>query len=403
MKKIILLSLFTFISICLHAQNEFFAKQGYLIGNAMGSGANISRCMMSEIVEVGTNYYMYFTVEYPPQPGIIMYASSTDLNTWTVEDTVLWGVNDTTDREYVLGGPRVIKLNSGQYRMFYRCCEKYQTMAPHKYHIRSAISNDGINFIKEGIRIENHYYNTTSYFHAVGHSEFYKDEGGTLRALLSAKDTTMFSNQPDNIYTASSTDEGLTWSNFIPKYTGCHDPVVIKDSVGDYHAYFTHYDTEFYTVTSPDGAAWPTTPDTIYFIDAPDTLVESGSPEKIADLGAFVRPSGEIVITSNYSSMIGPWTEIAYYEDIYIGIEEEMAKSSIHIFPNPFVNTITLHCDNNCIGATWSITNISGIKILEGKMNSVENNLNLESLANGTYILYLNSKTSTSIRMIKVE
>lgn len=376
------------LNICLFGQNVTFNYQEYSIGSSLSGQSYFPRAMMPEVVKVGAEYIMYFAYESPTE-NFIMYATSNDMLTWQVGDTILKGSIDTTDREFIIGGARVIKLPNGQYRMFYRASQKY-TSSPY-YHIRSAISNDGKSFTKEGVCIEIQNYNPNSFFKHVGHSEFYYDAGNNLRALLTAKDTTMPNNQPDNIYLAQSSDGGLTWSNFVSKYTSCHDPVVIKDSTQTYHAYFTYLNTHFFTVNSTNGASWPSTTDTLYMIQNNDTITESSSPIKIADLGAGVDGSGSIVIFSNHSTQPGPWTHIAYwYKTGTTSIASIDAFATINIFPNPFSLQTTLWVTEPLNNATLTVNNCFGQTVAQiKKINGQTVVLNRDNLAIGLYFVRL--------------
>jgi hypothetical protein len=390
MKKETLSTFYVIIlSITLFGQDKTFEYQGFSIGSSLAGQSYYPRAMMPEVINTGSEYIMYFGYESPTE-NYIMYATSIDMNTWQVGDTVLIGSNDTTNREFIIGGPRVIKLPSGQYRMFYRCSQKYSN-APY-YHIRSAISNDGKNFTKEGVCIEIKNYNPTSFFKHVGHSEFYYDSGNNLRALLTAKDTTMTTSQPDNIYSAQSLDGGLTWSNFVSKYQSCHDPVVIKDSLQNYHAYFTYLNTSFKTVNSTNGVAWPSTADYLFMIQDGDTITESSSPTKIADLGAAVNTNGNIVIFSNHSTAPGPWTHIAFWtESNTSGIILNEFQEPIKISPNPF-NSI-LRIEGKWIqNSDYEIIDNLGQVVIKDTFNSTDENIDLKNLNRGQYILKFEGK-----------
>ena len=359
MKKILLVIYgFILLSTTIFGQNTTFEYQGYSIGASLSGQSYFPRAMMPEVAKVGSEYIIYFAYESPTE-SFIMYATSNDMNTWQIGDTVLAGSVDTTDREFIIGGPRVIELANGQYRLFYRASQKYSS-EPY-YHLRSAISNDGKNFTREGICIEINNYDSNSYFKHVGHSEVYYDAGGNLRAFLTAKDTTM-GGQPDNIFTAESADGGLSWSNFTTKYIACHDPVVIIDSSQNYHAYFTYLSTAFKTVTSGDGTTWPSMTDELVMIQAGDTITESTSPVKIADLGAGVDANGKIVIFSNYASAVGPWTHIAYWEEMNpIGINTHLQNASIKVFPNPTSGIVNIgNIPSNMTNYSVRVTNLLG-------------------------------------------
>ena len=373
-----------------NAQTEIWDYQGFSIGENCVAPAFCDQAYMPEIVNIGGTYFMYYTTKTPTNFDAISYATSPDLLNWTVEDTIMVGSADTLNREYIFGGPRVIELSSGQYRMFYRCCQKYTSGSEPQYHIRSAISSDGIIFVKEGIRIEIEAYDASSFFSHVGHSAFYFDEGGNVAALLTAKDTTLSSFGPDRLYTAFSTDEGMTFSGFTDKYADCHDPVVVVDSTGEYHAYFTYLNTGSRTAKSPDGVIWPAVPDTLLLMQGTDTLIEADFPG-IADLGAVVNPSGEIYLYSNYHTAMGAWTDVAWYKMATANlVKSTESRNEIRLYPNPSNGTFRI------IGlpltqpesSTIEIQNSLGEIIFTTATSEAEKEIVLaESIATGVYFL----------------
>lgn len=398
--KNILIALF-FLSITEingYSQNnsQIFLHQGYAIGSLQSGGAYCTEAFMPEVILIGATYFLYYNTKYNGNESAISYATSTDLLNWTIQDTIMTGSLISTDSDYILGGPRIIQLSGGNYRMFYRTAANYITPAEPQYHIQSAISSDGINFIKEGIRIPIEPFTPGSYFTHVGHSEFYFDQGGNLSALLTAKDTTMNSMQPDRIYTAVSFDEGITWGSFVPLYESCHDPVVIIDSSNLYHAYFTYLNEGFRTVESLNGVIWPTQPDTLFLIQGTDTLTETGAP-KIADLGAAVAPDGTIYIYSNYQTTLGPWTNIAYYTFGGFAENETLVSSMIEIFPNPTTSHLTILNNGISTPTSFVIFNITGQQIMQGEISDGVN-IELENLDPGNYIIEIETSSKQIVR-----
>lgn len=317
------------------AQTSTFQQNGYSIGqNAMGN-AVCNEAYMPDIHRIGGQYFMYYSAKTTGNRDAIYYATSTDLQNWEVQDTVLVGPSDTADREYVMGGPRVVVTQTGQYRMYYRCCPRHEPWQEPEYHIRSAISSDGINFTREGVRIEIQPHDPNSRFRHVGHSAFFRSAGGMVAALLTVKDTTMGPQMPDQIYQAVSMDDGLTFSGFTPKYWACHDPVVVMDSMGEYRAFFSYLDQGFRHVSSPNGLNWPATPDTLRLMQGSTELLESTYPG-IADLGAAIAPTGQTYLYSNYHTAMGLWTDIAFFEEVIAtGLDNELGSKLFTVFPNP--------------------------------------------------------------------
>ena len=383
-------------------QNVQYNFENYAIGQNASGAAICNEGFVPEIIKLGTTYYLYYTHKYTTTLSAISYATSTDLVNWTVVDTIFTGSPITTNPEYVFGGARVIKLSSGNYRMFYRCAEEYTLPAEPKYHIRSAISSDGINFTKEGIRIPIEAFTPGSYFTHVGHSEFYHDQGGNVVALLTAKDTTMTAMEPDRIYSAISFDEGITWGTFVPLYTGCHDPVVVIDSTGLYHAFFSFYDSGFRTVTSANGAIWPSTPDTLYLMQSGSALTESSYP-KIADLGAAVANDGSIIIYSNHQTVMGPWTNVAYYFfGGYLGQHQSKELEQISLYPNPAASELSVIIENNKY-TSCQVYDIAGKVVLNQEVHGNSMTVDVSNITNGFYVLKLQGESDFETRTFVVE
>ncbi|MBK7131192.1 MAG: T9SS type A sorting domain-containing protein [Crocinitomicaceae bacterium] len=405
----LILTTVLFLPVLNFAQHPQYIYQGISIGEDATTGTAVcDEAYMSEIIKIGGTYYMYYTTKFAAtNEDAIAYATSTDLETWVIQDTIMTGSSTTTDPEYVLGGARVIKLTSGQYRMFYRCAPQYIPPAEPQYHIRSAISNDGINFTKEGVRISNEFFTAGSYFTHVGHSEFYFDQGGNVSALLTGKDTTM-SSGPDKIYTAVSFDEGLTFSNFTPLFDNSHDPVVIEDSSGVWHAYFTYLDEGFRTSTSTNGVVWTSPADTIYFMQDETTLTESSYP-KIADLGAAVADDGTIYIYSNYATVLGPWTNIAWYLfGGYNGIESPGLQENylISCWPNPvseYLNiSIAYSNDISDYGIEMELRNMTGQLIYSSVAFDQMSQIDVSNIPAGIYTLHVKHQNQISVFKISV-
>jgi len=382
------------------AQTQTWNKQGFSIGqNATPSSANCNEAFMADVHRIGGQYIMYYSSKTDSGISAISYATSPDLLTWTVQDTILSGSADTNNREYVVGGPRLVKTNTGQYRLFYRCTQKHSGTQEPQYHIRSSISSNGISFVKEGVRIEIKAYQANSYFSHVGHSAFYVDQSGNFSALLTARDTTMAPG-PDKIFQSVSFDQGLSWSNFTPLYADCHDPVVITDSLGLYHVYFTHLD-EFETASSTNGVVWPATPDTLKMMDGPIQLTEGTLPQ-IADLGATVDTNGTIYLFSNYHTGSGLWTDIAYYTPLITSVSENYNNEHIAIYPNPTTGKFTIELQNPYQTMSLQIYNVLGEKVIQHK-NINEIDIDLSNSPKGIYFVKVYDGTKIYTQKIVVQ
>lgn len=355
----------------LFAQLEIFNWQGYAIGQDASGAAYCAMGAMPDVILINSTYYMYYVARYN-NVNAIYYATSPDMINWDVQDTIMTASADTTNRIYDIGGPGVLRLNNGNYRLFYRTSEKATFPNEPLFHIRSMYSTDGIHFTHEaGVRIENQTYQPTSYFKSASHPSVYRDINGNVRAIITGRDTTMNLNSPAGLYTASSNDEGMTWSNFQPMYAGCHDPIVIRDSSDIFHMYTTYMATGHREVTSNDGISWPATPDSMLIRKNNVPLNEMTSAEIIADLGAAVDPSGNIILYSNFKPQgPGPWVDVAYYiHDITSGTGDELNSASAGLYPNPAVDRIVL-TGNSQVSQYYEIYNSSGQLVKSGILDA---------------------------------
>jgi len=342
-KFLLLLPLLLLQNKVINAQVEIWNWQGDSIGANATGDANCAMGAMPDVALIDSQYIMYYIARYN-NVNAIYYATSPDMSNWAVQDTIMTASEDTTNRIYDLGGPGILKLNNGQYRLFYRTAQKRIPPNEPLFHIRSMISNDGIHFTHEGIRIDNKTYDPTSYFKSASHPAVYKDIFGNTKAIITGRDTTMNINSPAGLYTASSPDEGLTWTNFAPLYEKCHDPVVIKDSLNIYHMYTSYMGSGHREAISLDGITWPVAPDSMLLQQGTIPLNESNSAYIIADLGAAVDSLGNIVLYSNHKTLgPGAWTNVAYFHSSNsVNTITKNANDEFIVFPNPSSNSIKI-------------------------------------------------------------
>ena len=113
------------------AEEEKWIKEGDLISG--------SYCDPEVVALPDGRYRMYYgiTIEVHPGPAVIYSATSSDGLTWE---------NDPGIRLSDGAMPSVVRLDNGDWRMYYSGFGG----------IRSAISEDGLAFTEEGVRIENH-------------------------------------------------------------------------------------------------------------------------------------------------------------------------------------------------------------------------------------------------------
>ncbi len=322
------------------SQTEIWKMQDYSIGqNVAGFPGGIANTIptMAEVIQLpDSTYRMYFNSQW--NLGVkhcISYAESPDAINWTVIDTSFCGSTDTLQRNFIIGGPSVVKLSSGQYRMYYRCTQKYPSGGTPQYHVRSAISSDGINFTQEGIRIDIKPFQPTSPFYLVGHGSYYKLSDGTFAGIFSANPDTSTLSAPSSLIHGTSAD-GLTWGNYTFLYSKHHDPIVVEKN-GDYYMYGMNLAKYMVKAVSTDGLTWPVTADSVYFIDTLNLPMIVGGTKQIGDVGGIVMPDNEIFLYTNYGTTTGPSKDIIRFElqNPVTDLLESTITEGITIFPNP--------------------------------------------------------------------
>lgn len=308
---LLLLMLSFFISV--HAGNsqgtEIWQMKRLAVGKTVGNENSGGSINMPNLIKLDNGTYRMYYNAGSSGNQMIRVAKSTDAINWIFEGTALVGQPNPSDREYIMGGASVIKLSDGRYRMYYRACSRYIAPALPAYHIKSAISNDGITFTREpGVRMEIYPYDLTSNFKLIGHSNIFQLPNGTFAAFVSANTTS--NNGPSDLFYTTSTD-GLRWNSFKKMYTGYHDPVVIKkgNKFILYSAYLNEYTGK---AESLDGRNWPQTMTSITIKD-----LNSNPTKFIEDVGALLTGDNKLYLFGNYKTGSNkPSENIVQYEDI---------------------------------------------------------------------------------------
>jgi hypothetical protein len=78
-------------------------------------------------------------------------------------------------------------------------------------------------------------------------------------------------------------------------------------------------------------------------------------------------------------------------------INEELI-STIQVYPNPTNDKFTLEVSNDVIGKSYFITDFAGRVIQQGKINSIKEHIDLQTVSNGSYFLQVEGK---SIKVVK--
>jgi len=293
---------------------EEWVLKGFAVGEKAGHGKG--NTIMADVILLDNGIYrmyygyslgMIFTghVATPQEPPCIKYAESKDGIRWTVKGIVLKGDPDPKSREHVISGPRVLRLPDGRYRMYYFASQKQREGEQPQLHIRSAISNDGINFEREGVRIDIAPYDDSTGLRLAAHGTFFIAPNGDYIAIFSGDFTT--EEGPSDLKIATSKD-GLTFTDFKTLYKDWHDPIVIKVE-GGYRLYATFLLDTYGTAFSPDGISWPPQMTEINLVDEKGNRL-TPRDSHVGDLDAVVLQNGDIRLYANY----GAPSNIVYFE-----------------------------------------------------------------------------------------
>jgi predicted GH43/DUF377 family glycosyl hydrolase len=230
-------------------------------------------------------YRMYFTIR---DGGGIQSAISSDGLNWTKESGLRVANGAQGSGEEGVGDPTVIQLDDGSYRMYYS--GKLGFGGPNTGEINriySAISSDGLNWQKEGLRVESVGTPDNGWASV---SEIVRTFDGRYR-LYYVGNAVLHPYYLDYIVSAISND-GLNFTregiiSGLPVLA--HDPSVITFSNGTYwlfYAWGAHDQTSIYTARSTDGRN--------FTLDYVAQVVPGGTydPSAIVDPAVILFPDG---------------------------------------------------------------------------------------------------------------
>ncbi len=277
-----------------------YELRGFAAGVAAGNYEPEDGSMiMADVLQMDDGTYRMYYGQRAPLPigENIRVATSPDGESWTPadDDLALAGAKDDADVTRIMGGPSVVRLPDGGYRMFVRCSPKPGSSGP-DYHIRSAISKNGLKFDDESPRIKNQTMDPTSPWLTVGHGRFYALDDGTWAAIVTVEPN---KGSPADLALFTSTDT-TNWTYQRILYEDYHDPVVIRS--GSDFLMIASYKTEYAAMmTSTDGVTWPAQVTKLEFFEMGATEPLANEDE-VADFGAMFRPDGQFVILANFPS-----------------------------------------------------------------------------------------------------
>ncbi|MGV8118372.1 MAG: hypothetical protein AB2L14_01280 [Candidatus Xenobiia bacterium LiM19] len=284
---------------------ETWSFKGFALGQSIGNETNNS--FMPDVIRLDNGLYRMYYGHSSPSENTIKYAESADGINWTVMGAVLQGSSDANDREYIVTGPSVVRLPDGRYRMYYQSSTRNSTGQMPKLHVRSAISGDGVNFTREGVRIDISAYDSSAYFDLAGHGSYYIAADGSYVGIFSGNrqgDTL-----PSSLFMGTSAD-GLTFGNYVELYKKWHDPIIINTG-GAYVLYATYLLEKQGKASSTDGLTWSSEMTEVAFVDANGSRMTEAS-SGVGDISGLLMPSGNIRLYTNYGTSGS--TDIVYFD-----------------------------------------------------------------------------------------
>lgn len=227
-------------------------------------------------------YRMYFHVM---RQGI-GYAQSTDGVHWNLKSVVLRNRGIQNQDDFIVSHPWLLKLPDGRWRMYYQNIRDRSRIP--NMRIKSAISNDGINFkIEPGIRLD---IGQTHSLGIAGHGRTFINKSGKYIMIFSGNRLGQ-ERQPSDIMVAIS-DDGLNFK--VINYNvarGGHDPGITRLKDGRWAAVYALYRDTSYVMYSQNGRDW-NQKEKLQILDP------SGSPF-VADVSILKMPDGSFKMYGN--------------------------------------------------------------------------------------------------------
>jgi hypothetical protein len=298
------------------AASEYWQQYGIAVGEVAGNlPAETGTLIMPEVVRVSpTLYRMYYAARALGQSGgDIWVAESSDATTWQVRGKVLAGNTAADDHEYVVNAPSILLLPDGRWRLYYNGSPAYDdvSVSP-RFQMFSAISADGINFTREGVRIPRQEFDSTAVMKGAAHGRIRRIGNGDYMAYIGGNRA----NNQIGVFMLRSSD-GLSFDSPQLLIPDAHDPVVVQVN-GQYLMYADPSINAGVGTSAPngvmgtsaDGINWTISSDPVIFSDRNGVHLNFGGTQPaISDLGAVVLTNGNLRIFSNYNVR-----NIAYFD-----------------------------------------------------------------------------------------
>jgi hypothetical protein len=119
---------------------------------------------------------------------------------------------------------------------------------------------------------------------------------------------------------------------------------------------------------------------------------------------------GSTYASSDYNGKlddIGIWDRVLTNEEISklfnptLGLPAEMNDNLFLVYPNPTNENLSLGVSNDLLGKQYLITDFSGRIILQGKINVLNQIIELTNVYNGSYLLQVENSNAKAIKIVK--
>ncbi len=289
-------------------QEEDKEEAWSLVNNVLEISNNEGSILMADVILLDDgSYRMYYAIRSQDESSI-RFANSEDGINWEDGEVIIQGSADATAQDFTLGGPSVIKLNDGRYRMYYSATPKQEDDHEHPNSvILSAVSEDGIHFdVEDGIRMDTNKNDSDAEIQFAGHGQFFINNDDLFVAVISANK--LDDDGPSDLMLFISED-GLDWEYEKTLFADWHDPVIVYHN-GVYKMYATYLKEWQGIAMSTDGLSWSIEMSSVKIQNQEGiTLIDNELGG--GDIGAVVTKEDDILLYTNFGK---PSSSIAVFQ-----------------------------------------------------------------------------------------
>lgn len=211
-------------------------------------------------------------------------------------------------------------------------------------------------------------------------------DGQTINGCDSTITLNLIINNPSTSSTTITTCNPYTWNgqtyNQSGSYTYTTQNAVGCDSVATLiltvNSAVATFNSANFTITASSGSSYQ-------WVNCPSYTPISGANSQV--YSATANGSYAVIITNNGCTDTSNCINVSN-----IGLNE-IENLKFSAIPNPTFNEITLIIAEQFVGKTYCIRDFSGRIIMDGIINSKEQNIDLNSVSKGVYLLQVEGKT----------